>query len=169
MYEVKIKHPIFETSVREQLGIFQRPLNKNDVQQIRELDLSCLLLDAEDMETLGLFTKLHSLTLYCHTIPRALNNMSELEEVYLEFLGDTLDLRMFPHLNNLRKLYLSGGALSGMNILHLEALSPMEKLQHLTLHEFGGVDLQALKKCPSLRPSSAAMPVQSKTLKQSAV
>ena len=52
---------------------------------------------------------------------------------------------------NLASLCVSGGDLSSINYLHLEALAELKNLCALELHEFGSVDLTPLGTMPQLK------------------
>lgn len=146
-------HPEFEEEVRQQLQIFDRPIDPSDAAKVTQLDLSNFDFLAEDEPLLENF---------CHVKILCINTGSE-DHSFLQWLPmlETLDMvcwnrrnavdfRVFRHLKNLAWLFVSGGSSSDIDFLNLGALTDLHSLRNLRLHEFGTVDLKPLEQLPWL-------------------
>lgn len=149
--ELQFKHPEFETEVRTRLGIFDRPITEEDALSVLHLDLFNFNFRDDDMATLSLFKNLKCLDVNMwHSTPSFWNAFPHMEELYVS-VGHDFDFASFQNMKELSSLFVSGGDLSGVNYLNLEALLPLEKLQTVHLHEFGSVDLFPLSSMLQLR------------------
>ena len=146
-------HPEFEEEVRQQLQIFDRPIDPSDAARVTQLDLSNFDFLAEDELLLENFCQVKSL---------AINTGSE-DHSFLQWFPmlETLDMvcwnrcnavdfRVFRHLKNLKWLFVSGGDISDIDFLNLDALTDLRSLRNLRLHEFGTVDLKPVEQMPWL-------------------
>ena len=149
--ELQFKHSEFETEVRTRLGIFDRAITEEDVLSVSHLDLYNFDFRDEDMATLSLFKNLKYLDVNMrHSTPSFWNTFPYMEELYV-CVGDDFDFSSFQNMKELSSLFVSGGDLSSVNYLNLEALLSLEKLREVNLHEFGSVDLLPLSSMPQLR------------------
>lgn len=82
-----------------------------------------------------------------------LKKLPFLEELYIEAWSsdNTVDFLCFSHLEHLKKLCVSGGDISDIKLKNLDGLTALKTLEHLTLHEFGSVDLRPLRSMPWLK------------------
>ena len=141
----------FESIVRDELGIFDRPITEEDALSLDLLDLSDFTFDIEDCSTLCFFRNLDWLDINIGFNNLAfLGELSLLTELNIEFHGDTFDFSHLTPLKNLDCLQVSGGDWSDFRFVYLEELSWLPNLTSLALHEFGSIDLFGLKKLPHL-------------------
>lgn len=142
----------FELRVREQLGVFDRPLTEDDALCVTELDLGCFEFSHADLPCLMRFSNLRELYIEIGCIGgelwRAFPHLQVLDLVYW---GGAVDFGWFAHLQDLRSLCVSGGTISDIDYLHLESLFPLSDLHTLVLHEFGSVDLIPLSSMPQIK------------------
>ncbi|MBQ8717199.1 MAG: hypothetical protein IJY43_05095 [Clostridia bacterium] len=152
--ELYFCHQEFERTVREALSIYDRPLTDADVAAITELDCSNFSFSSEDLDVLSCFQALRDLTINTNADDLSfLQKMSELEHLDMECWSqkNAFDLRALSHLHKLKYLFISGGDISDMDLLHSEALVGLRELEDLCFHEFGTVDLQPLRHMPWIR------------------
>lgn len=150
--ELTFCHPEFECEVREQLGIFDRPLTDADARNVRSLDLTNFSFSLEDLDTLSRFTELTDLGIEMHIVSSSFwRSFSKMQDLYLCCWGGPVDFDSFRKMEDLKSLWVSGGDLSDIDFLNLNALTNLKKLRILGLHEFGTVDLAPLREMPQLR------------------
>lgn len=146
-------HREFENEVRQQTQIFDRPVPAEEVKTVKQLDLSNFDFLEEDEQTLMLFCGLERLFINTasenHSFLSALTNLKELD-LTCHNERNTVDFRVFRHLEKLQWLFVSGGDISDIDFLNLDALIEVPSLRVLRLHEFGTVDLQPLAQMPWL-------------------
>ena len=150
---VKFHHPAFEYVVREELNNKDRPITEQDLLKVNILECCDFDFETEDIETLKCCRNLKKLDFNIYTeAVDFLDYFPLLEELYIETYGrkNCVDFHIFSNLSNLKKLWVSGGGFSSMDLLHLDALTPLNNLRLLCLHEFGKVDLLFLKEIPWL-------------------
>ena len=142
----------FEKEVRKQLNIFDRTITDIDALLVNELDLTNDYAIDTDLPTLLHFKNLKSLALEMrYQDDKFWKNFPKLEDLYWITWGANVDFSIFSCLHNLKFLTVSGGAHSSIAFKNLEALIPLEKLEHLELHEFGPVDLTPLGNMKQLK------------------
>ena len=147
-------HKEFELTVREELKCFDCPIDIADLKRVETLDCSNFDFLSEDLETLEKCTSLKNLAINIGTSDLSfLSAFSLLESLDLEIWNykNSVDFRYFTYLQNLKSLTVSGGVISSMELLNTDALTALEKLVSLTLHEFGSVDLSFLEKMSWLK------------------
>ena len=152
--ELKFYHPEFEQVVRQELLISDRAITDEDALNVFDLDCSNFTFDSRDYEALSAFKNLDWLTINTRADELDfLKALPLLEELNLETWGgnNTVDFNHFSHLAHLRELFVSGGDVSSIDYKNLEGLTKLEKLESLTLHEFGTVDLRPLRSMPWLK------------------
>lgn len=150
--ELRFCHPGFEEAVRSELGIWDRPLTREDALSVTKLELFNFSFLPEDVDALSAFRGLKALDIDIgYTDPAFWERFPELESLYLETWGNGVDFRSFSKMERLSSLTVSGGDLSDMEYRHLEELIPLKRLRRLTLHEFGRADLSPLASMPQLR------------------
>lgn len=150
--DVVFHHHEFEDEVRSNLRKHNSPITEEDVLCVTELDLSNFNFLREDSETLCLFKNLTSLDINIgHTIPEFWSNFPKLKHLYLCCRGHSVDFTSFQEMQDLEDLLISGGDLSSIDYLNLDALVDLKHLYYLELHEFGTVDLLPLCKMPQLK------------------
>lgn len=149
--ELCFHNEIFETVVRHELSIYDRPILDTDIKELIDLDCSDFTFSDEDCEILMLCEKLELLYINIGADRLAfLKRMVNLDKLVLE-TWNTVDFNYFSSLRNIRTLVVSGGDVSSIDFKNLEALEQLEHLEDLTLHEFGSADLRPLKKLPNLK------------------
>lgn len=149
--ELCFHNEIFETVVRHELSIYDRPILDTDIKELIDLDCSDFTFSDEDCEILMLCEKLELLYINIGADRLAfLERMVNLDKLVLE-TWNTVDFNYFSSLRNIRTLVVSGGDVSSIDFKNLEALEQLEYLEDLTLHEFGSADLRPLKKLPNLK------------------
>lgn len=150
---LEFHHPYFEESVRKALNIYDRPILDTDAKMLEELECD-FWFENEDAETLTAFCNLKRLDIEVsgEVLP-AIAKLSLLEELAIVggSTNNEVDFQTFSALTKLRKLTVSGGDYSSMNLCHLEALVELKNLTHLWLHEFGKVDLKPLEEMTWLK------------------
>ena len=152
--ELKFYHPEFEQAVRCELLISDRVITDEDALKAFDLDCSDFTFDIRDHEALSAFKNLDWLSINTRSDELGfLKELPLLEELYLETWGDnnTVDFNHFSHLTHLRDLSVSGGDISSIEYKNLDGLIALKKLESLTLHEFGSVDLRPLRSMPWLK------------------
>ena len=152
--ELKFYHPEFEQVVRHELLISDRSITDEDALNVFDLDCSNFTFDSRDYEALSAFKNLDYLTINTRADELDfLKALPLLEELNLETWGgnNTVDFNHFSHLIHLRELFVSGGDVSSIDYKNLEGLVTLKKLESLTLHEFGTVDLHPLRSIPWLK------------------
>ena len=152
--ELKFYHPEFEQVVRHELLISDRAITDEDALNVFDLDCSNFTFDSRDYEALSAFKNLDYLTINTRADELDfLKALPLLEELNLETWGgnNTVDFNHFSHLIHLRELFVSGGDVSSIDYKNLEGLATLKKLESLTLHEFGTVDLRPLRSMPWLK------------------
>ncbi|MBQ6810911.1 MAG: hypothetical protein IJO94_05870 [Firmicutes bacterium] len=151
--ELIFHHPEFEQEVRERLNIFDRAVTEADAVSIHELELSNFDFKDEDIETLLLFTDLIFLDINIRRQDLFFwDHFTKLRYLYWECWGDEIDFAVFSNMRELRSLTVSGGAAhSNIKFKGLDSLIPLNRLEELTLHEFGSVDLAPLENMPWLK------------------
>ena len=143
----------FEQSVRNALDIYDRPITDEDAPKVFELDCTNFYFDSEDYPVLTKFKKLKKL--FINTRADELGFLRELpliDELSLETWSDenVVDFNSFSHLTDLEDLFVSGGDISNIDFINLDGICDLPKLNRLSLHEFGTVDLGFLRKMPQL-------------------
>lgn len=150
--EITFYHPEFEEAVREQVGIYDRPVTEDRLSAVTQLDLWNFDFRHEDMDTLSRCSHLKQLVICIgDTQPSFWHSFPEMEALYLECLGEQFDFSGFSGMNKLAVLTVSGGDYSNIAYVNPEALIPAKKLHYLELHEFGRVDLRFLGSMPQLQ------------------
>jgi Leucine-rich repeat (LRR) protein len=153
-HELNFVNPRFEEVVREGLQVFGRPITEEDALALEELDLSDVDFDEADYATLSAFKNLKDLGVSSHAgILSAIASLPKLESLLVECwtLEKGVDLSALSPLHNLRYLFITGGDVSNMDILHTEVLTEMKQLEEVSFHEFGSVDLQFLRDMPQIK------------------
>ena len=148
---ITFHHPEFECVVREELNIKDGPITEQDLLKVSDLECFNFDFKTEDIETLKCCKNLRQLDLNNYTeVFDFLDSFPLLEELCIETHGKgyRVDFNIFSNLHNLKKLWVSGGSRSNMDLLHLNALIPLKDLRFLSLHEFGSVDLLFLVEMP---------------------
>lgn len=141
----------FEEKVREKLNVWEGDITKEMALTVTEF--GCDYFDKEDIETLCKFRNLEELFLGIYDADLSfLGRFIKLKDLSLEYGNhdDILDFNVFKNLTNLEGLFVSGGDVSGMDLVNLELLKSHKKLKKLWLHEFGTVNLEFLKDMPWL-------------------
>lgn len=142
----------FEDVVRQELLIYDRPLTKEDALLACDLDCSEFTFDIEDCETLCAFKNLDWLSINVGFEDLSfLKELPKLEELFMEFYRHNYNLSYLTPLKNLRTLFVSGGIISDFEFHNFEELTKLSHLEELSLHEFGTVNLAALKQMPYLK------------------
>ena len=152
--ELKFYNPKFEQVVRHKLLISDRAITDEDALNVFDLDCYEFNFDSRDYEALSAFENLEYLTI--NTRANELDFLKKLpllEVLNLETWTENkvVDFNHFSHLIHLRELFVSGGAVSSIDYKNLDGLAKLKKLEHLTLHEFGSVDLRSLRSMPWLK------------------
>lgn len=148
---ISFHHREFELAVRENIKIFDRPIEESDLLQVESLDCSNFDFLDEDLVTLKKCSALKSLVINIGVISlEFLAALPKLEDLYLVYWGAPVDFRAFSCLQNLESLVVSGGDYSSIPFIETEALASMKKLTSLSFHEFGTVDLSFLESMPWL-------------------
>ena len=152
MKQLEFVNKSFEKVVRHELLIYDRPITDEDALLAYDLDCSDFIFDIEDCETLCAFKNLDWLDITIGFENMSfLQNLKNLEELTIEFYGDDFDFTYLSLLKKLTSIMVTGGAWSNFNFHNLNAISQLPLLKELTLHEFGSVDLLALKEMPQLK------------------
>lgn len=153
MKELRFHNKHFEAAVRDELLIFDRPITADDALLAYDLDCSYFVFDFEDCDTLCAFKKLEWLHINVDFEDLSfLQGLVNLEELRVEFFNDNyFDLSYLIPLQKLNALAVCGGyGETIFDFRNFDALVKLPCLQSLTLHEFGAVDLSALKHMPNL-------------------
>ena len=146
MKQLNFHNEKFEKVVRNELLIYDRPITEADAILAYDLDCSEFTFNIEDCETLCAFKNLDWLSIKVGFDNLSfLKQLESLEELYVEFYQDNFDFTYLSHLKNLKSLTVSGGDLSDFNLHNFNALTQLPILDNIALHEFGTVDLSALK------------------------
>lgn len=141
----------FELAVREDTGIFGRPIEELDLLQVEHLDCSTFDFLHEDLGTLELCKSLKILNINIGMVSLDfLSAFPMLEDLDLVYWGQSVDFRAFSGLQKLKSLMVSGGDYSSIPLIETDALTTLKNLSSLTFHEFGNVDLGFLENMPWL-------------------
>lgn len=143
----------FEYEVRERLKIFDRPIMDSNVLEITELDLTNFDFSNKDLEVLSLFKNLEFLAMdTCDENLDFLKSLTKLQELDIVSFphSNRFDFLKIKHLKNLTYLRVSGGDVSDINFINIDALAYLPKLKELHFHEFGTVDFSCFKPMPQL-------------------
>ena len=144
-------HHEFELDTRELVNIPEGAITDNDVSVITRLDCSNYTFDHDDIETLKKFVNLEWLAIEIGNVDlsflRAFSKLKMLDLVYWDS-SNKLDFGVFASLIDLEWLFVSGGDISSIDLIDLDALTGLKKLKTLHLHEFGSVDLSFLEQMP---------------------
>lgn len=152
MKEFQFFNKKFENVVRHELLIYDRPLTEEDALQAYNLDCSEFTFDIEDCEILCAFKNLELLSINVGFEDLSfLKEFSKIEELSMEFYRNSFNFSYLTPLKNLRALFVSGGDLSDFEFNNFEELTKLPHLEDLYIHEFGAVDLAALKQMPYLK------------------
>ena len=150
--ELQFHNKEFEDVVRHELLIYDRPLTDEDALLAYDLDCSEFTFDIEDCETLCAFKNLDWLSINVGFEDLSfLKELPELEELSMEFYRHNFDFSYLVPLQNLRTLFVSGGDISDFEFHNFEELTKLPHLEDLSLHEFGTVNLAALRQMPYLK------------------
>lgn len=151
MKELHFYNKTFEKVVRNELQIHNRPITDEDVLLISKLDCD-FIFAIEDCETLCAFKNLDWLDITISFEDMSfLGKLENLVELTIEFYKDDFDFVYLSNLKKIKSLMVTGGAWSNFNFHNLNAISQLPLLRDLTLHEFGSVDLSALKEMQQLK------------------
>jgi len=137
----------FKKVVQEVLCVFDREITTEDALLVEELDLSEFYFKKEDFETLFLFANLNALSI--HLDSRIC--IKGFRDLFWTYCGEDIDFCVFRNMNKLKSLCVFGGEDYDIPFINLDKLIPLEKLEHLELHNFGPVDLFPLCKMPQLK------------------
>ena len=149
--ELQFHNKKFEDAVRDELRIYDRPLTEEDALLAYDLDCTEFTFDIEDCDTLCAFKNLDWLHINIGFENLSfLAGLPNLEELYIEFYRDNFDCAYLIPLKKLQSLTISGGDISNFEVHNFEELTKLPCLESVGLHEFGTVDLLALKDMPSL-------------------
>ena len=150
--ELQFYNKEFEKVVRHELLIYDRPITDEDALLAYDLDCSEFTFDIEDCETLCEFKNLDWLSINVGFEDLSfLKELPELEELSMEFYRHNFDFSYLVPLQNLRTLFVSGGDISDFEFHNFEELTKLHHLEDLSLHEFGTVNLAALRQMPYLK------------------
>ena len=142
----------FEDAVREELQIYDRPITDEDALLALNLDCSNFTFNSEDCDTLCVFKNLEVLSINVGFENLSfLQGLPKLEELSMEFYRHNFDCAYLVPLQNLRTLFVSGGDISDFEFHNFEELTKLPLLEDLSLHEFGTVNLAALRQMPYLK------------------
>lgn len=152
MNELRFYKEDFEDEVRQALQIYDRPLTEKDALHIYGLDCSNFTFIFEDCETLSMFKNLDRLDINIGFEDLSfLSKLQNLEVLSIEFYRDNFDCAYLLPLKKLEIAFISGGDISDFIFHNFEALTKLPNLKDIGLHEFGTVDLSALKDMPHLK------------------
>ena len=150
--ELQFCNKEFEKVVRHELLIYDRPITDEDALLAYDLDCSEFTFDIEDCETLCAFKNLDWLSINVGFEDLSfLKELPELEELSMEFYQHNFDFSYLVPLQNLRTLFVSGGDISDFEFHNFEELTKLPHLEDLSLHEFGAVNLAALRQMPYIK------------------
>ncbi len=150
--EIVFYNQEFEYEVRKSLSITDRPIYTSDVLKVSELDLSEVCFDVRDCDTLCQFKNLECLYInFSFEDISFLSSLKKLSNLNLESYCSIFDFKYLSELKELKELFVSGGDYSDMRMVNLDAISDINGLEYLGLHEFGYVDLLPLKKMQQLK------------------
>ena len=127
-YEIEWKSEYLESAVRDDLGIYDRPIMHSDLLNVKELDLTY---EGEvDLTFLGEMKNLKSLTLFLDahfdTDTRFIRNLTKLESLEISNSG-IIDMNDLVNLQSLKKLYMGWEM-----ILNVDSLARLANLEELT-------------------------------------
>lgn len=152
MKELQFHNKEFEDEVRAELLIFDRPITADDALNVYDLDCSNFTFDIEDCDTLCAFKNLDWLYIGIGFEDFSfLGRLENLEDLFLEFYRKNFNCSYLSGLKKLKDLTISGGAVSSFQFHNFEELTKLPSLESLGLHEFGSVDLSALKQMTHLK------------------
>lgn len=150
--ELQFHNKEFEDVVRHELLIYDRPLTEEDALLAYDLDCSNFTFDIEDCATLCSFKNLDWLSINVGFEDLSfLKELPKLEELSMEFYRHNFDCSYLVPLQNLRTIFISGGDLSDFDFHNFEELTKLPHLEDISLHEFGTVNLAALRQMPYLK------------------
>ena len=145
-------HPEFEQEVRKSLNIFDRDITEKDALSVSELDLSNFDFKDEDVETLFLFSNLISLSINIGERDSFFwSHFPKLQDLHWCCWGSEIDFAVFSNMSDLSSLAVSGGDYSDIKFKGLDSLITLNRLEVLSLHEFGPVDLMPLENMTQLK------------------
>lgn len=146
MNELRFFKKDFEDEVRRSLQVYDRPLTEKDALFLYGLDCSNFTFNFEDCDTLCMFKNLDRLDINIGFEDLSfLTKLQNLEVLGIEFYRDNFDCAYLLPLKKLEIVFISGGDISGFKFHNFEALTKLPNLKDIGLHEFGAVDLSALK------------------------
>lgn len=152
MKELQFNNKKFEDVVRQELLIYDRPITEEDALLAYDLDCSEFTFDIEDCETLCVFKNLDWLSINVNFEDLSfLKGLTNLEELSIEFYQTFFDCSYLVALKKLRSLSISGGDWSDFEFHYFEEIAKLTKLENLGLHEFGTINLSALRQMPHLK------------------
>ena len=152
MKELQFFNKKFEDVVRHELLIYDRPLTEEDALVAYDLDCSEFTFNIEDCDTLCAFKNLDWLSINVGFEDLSfLKELPKLEELSMEFYRHNFNCSYLTPLKNLRTLFVSGGDISDFEFHNFEELTKLPHLEDLSLHEFGTVNLTALRQMPYLK------------------
>ena len=152
MKELQFFNKKFEDVVRHELLIYDRPLTEEDALVAYDLDCSEFTFDIEDCDTLCALKNLDWLSINVGFEDLSfLKELPKLEELSMEFYRHNFNFSYLTPLKNLRTLFVSGGDISDFEFHNFEELTKLPHLEDLSLHEFGTVNLTALRQMPYLK------------------
>ena len=152
MRELLFYNKRFEKAVRNELQIFDRPITEEDALKAEKLSCWEFTFDIEDCDTLSAFKNLTYLEINVGFEDLSfLDNLQNLADLSIDFYRDNFDFAYLLPLKKLEIVFISGGDMSGFKFHNFEALTKLPNLKDIGLHEFGTVDLSALKDMPHLK------------------
>ena len=141
----------FESIVREILNIKCGSITEIDALSVRSLEMSNFSFYNSDIPTLCSFVNLEILDICLSTSDLSfLGQLPNIKELSIEFEADTFDFRYLSNLSELSSLVISGGDLSSFDLIYLDALTELQELKSLWIHEFGTIDLTPIERIGSL-------------------
>ena len=146
-YEIEWKSEYLESAVRDDLGIYDRPIMHSDLLNVNELDLTY---EGEvDLTFLGEMKNLKSLTLFLDahfdTDTRFIRNLTKLENLEISNSG-IIDMNDLANLQSLKKLYLGWEM-----IINVDGLAKLANLEDLTFMTCGINEAEKLEDVCSMK------------------
>ena len=167
MKELTFIDPRFESTVRDQLDIYDRPIFGSDVLKVGFLDCSNFTFrETADLPTLMLFRNLHTLHLEIAADDFSfLRAFPKLTELSICCVNQTFfDVRSLTHLDSLHDLFLCADPGYSIELRHLDALPTLKNLRDLSLHDVGSIDLAPLCEMPWLEYFSCCYAAEVKNI-----